>query len=259
VRPAPRSAQERRQELLDATRRAIRALGPSVAMDEIAAEAGITKPILYRHFESRAGLATAIASDYATAFLAHVTARIQGAATAADLVRAVIDAFVEFVERDPELFAFISDEHGFGRLAATGHAVQSHRPLQRGLAFALRNALESQGRDAAPAATWGPALSGMLASATRWWLEERSLPRDELVRHLFELVWHGVTGQGGGAAAQRAAGERSAGPREAGGGAAAQRAAGERSAGPREAGGEAAAQRAAGERSAGPRANPDRR
>jgi Rad3-related DNA helicase len=41
-------------------------------------------------------------------------------------------------------------------------------------------------------------------------------------------------GQGRGAAAQRAAGERSAGPREQGRGAAAQRAAGERSAGPRE-------------------------
>jgi AcrR family transcriptional regulator len=195
ARPEPRTAPERRRELLDAARRAIRARGPSVAMDEIAAEAGITKPILYRHFGSRAGLATAIASDYSTAFLAHVTGRIRGSATAADLVRAVIDAFVEFVERDPALFAFISDERGFGRLAAAGHAVQSHRPLQRGLAFALHNALEGQGRDGAPAATWGAALSGMLAASTRWWLEERSLPREELVRHLFDLVWHGVTGQ----------------------------------------------------------------
>src|SRR5262245_24356365 len=62
--------------------------------------------------------------------------------------------------------------------------------------------------------------------------------------------------QGRGAAAQRAAGERSAGPREQGRGAAAQRAAGERSAGPREQGRGAAAQRAAGERSAGPRNEP---
>jgi len=42
----------------------------------------------------------------------------------------------------------------------------------------------------------------------------------------------GTAGQGGGAAAQRGAAERSAGPREQGGGAAAQRGAAERSAGP---------------------------
>jgi len=163
-------------------------------MDQIAAEAGITKPILYRHFQSRAGLATAVAGDYATACLAHVTQRIRGLTTPADLIRGVIDAFVEFVERDPALFAFISDERGFGRLAAEGHPVQAHHPLERGLGFALHNALESQGRDPSPATTWGHALAGMLGAATRWWLEDRSVPRDELVRHLFELVWHGVTG-----------------------------------------------------------------
>jgi len=201
--PTPATPEERRQQLLEAARRAVRALGAEVSMDQIAAEAGTTKPILYRHFGSRAGLATAVASDYSTAFLAHVTERIRGLGSAADLVRGVIDAFVEFVERDPALFAFISDERGFARLAAAGHSVQSHRPLQRGFAFVLRNALESQGRDGSPAETWGHALAGMLGASTRWWLEDRSLPREELVRHLFELVWHGVTGDPGPAGSAR--------------------------------------------------------
>src|SRR5262245_65565121 len=191
---APATPEQRRQQLLEAARRAVRALGAEVSMDEIAAEAGLTKAILYRHVGSRAGLATAVASDYSTACLAHVTDRIRGLRTPADLVRGVIDAFVEFVERDPALFAFISDERGFGRLAAEGHSVQAHRPLSRGLGFALRQALESRGRDGSPAATWGHALAGMLAASARWWLQDRSLSCEELVRHLFELVWHGVMG-----------------------------------------------------------------
>src|SRR5262245_16470914 len=197
TRGAPTTPEQRRQQLLEAARRAVRALGAEVSMDEIAAEAGLTKAILYRHVGSRAGLATAVASDYSTACLAHVTDRIRGVRTPADLVRCVIDAFVEFVEGDPALFAFISDERGFGRLAAAGHPVESHRPLQRGLAFVLRNALEGQGRDGSPAATWGHALAGMLGASTRWWLQDRTLPREELVRHLFELVWYGVTGDPG--------------------------------------------------------------
>jgi AcrR family transcriptional regulator len=193
-RPAAGSG-ERRQQLLEATRRAVRRIGPEASMDEIAAEAGITKPILYRHFESRVGLATAVTDDYSTEFLAHVTERVRGSRTPADLMRLLIDAYLEFVERDPALFAF-NDERGFGRSAALGHTVQSRRPLQRGVSFVLHNALASQGRDPAPAETWGHAISGMLAAGARWWLDDRRLSREELVRHLYELIWYGVAGAG---------------------------------------------------------------
>jgi AcrR family transcriptional regulator len=46
--------------LLQAAQRAIHRDGPQISMDEIAAEAGITKPIFYRHFGDRRGLARAL-------------------------------------------------------------------------------------------------------------------------------------------------------------------------------------------------------
>ena len=55
-----RDPDERRAELLGAAERAIRRIGPHASMDEIAAEAGITKPILYSHFGDKAGLVTAL-------------------------------------------------------------------------------------------------------------------------------------------------------------------------------------------------------
>ena len=61
-----RDRDERRAELLDAAERAIRRVGPKASMDEIAAEAGITKPILYSHFGDKAGLVTARAERVAT-------------------------------------------------------------------------------------------------------------------------------------------------------------------------------------------------
>ena len=56
-----RTGEERREELLDAAERAIRRAGPQASMDQLAGEAGITKPILYSHFGDRAGLAEALA------------------------------------------------------------------------------------------------------------------------------------------------------------------------------------------------------
>ncbi|BFO19525.1 hypothetical protein SHKM778_59130 [Streptomyces sp. KM77-8] len=45
-----RSAERRRRELLEAADRVVLRDGPGASMNAIAAEAGITKPILYRHF-----------------------------------------------------------------------------------------------------------------------------------------------------------------------------------------------------------------
>lgn len=45
-----RSADRRRRELLEAADRVVLRDGPQASMNAIAAEAGITKPILYRHF-----------------------------------------------------------------------------------------------------------------------------------------------------------------------------------------------------------------
>src|SRR5437763_7604163 len=50
----------RREEFVEATIRAVARHGPEVGMDEIAAEAGVTKPVLYRHFTDKADLYLAV-------------------------------------------------------------------------------------------------------------------------------------------------------------------------------------------------------
>ncbi|MGL5442473.1 MAG: TetR/AcrR family transcriptional regulator, partial [[Mycobacterium] stephanolepidis] len=49
-----------REELLDAAFRAIDATGSTVSMDDIAREAGVAKPKLYRYFEDKADLHSAV-------------------------------------------------------------------------------------------------------------------------------------------------------------------------------------------------------
>src|SRR5437870_2004883 len=70
-RHTDRSAQraDRREALLTAAIGGIRKHGPSASMDALAAEAGITKPILYRHFGDRAGLVKAIAERFADSLM----------------------------------------------------------------------------------------------------------------------------------------------------------------------------------------------
>jgi AcrR family transcriptional regulator len=55
----------RREALLNAALAVITRDGPAASMDAMAAEAGITKPILYRHFGDRDGLIAAVANPFA--------------------------------------------------------------------------------------------------------------------------------------------------------------------------------------------------
>src|ERR1044072_839216 len=54
----------RRRALLEAADRVIQREGPGASMASIAAEAGISKPILYRHFGDKSGLYQALAERH---------------------------------------------------------------------------------------------------------------------------------------------------------------------------------------------------
>src|SRR3954469_13134032 len=80
-----RSADRRRRELLEAADRVVLRDGPQASMNAIAAEAGITKPILYRHFGDKGGLYAALAKRHTDALL--------------DSLRAALDAPAERRQR----------------------------------------------------------------------------------------------------------------------------------------------------------------
>lgn len=75
-RTAEQRAARRRRELLDAADRVVLRDGPGASMNAIAAEAGITKPILYRHFGDKGGLYSALAKRHTDALLASLLSLI---------------------------------------------------------------------------------------------------------------------------------------------------------------------------------------
>src|ERR1044072_7569859 len=100
---APRRA-ARREELLAGAIAVIRRDGPLASMDAIAAEAGVTKPIVYRHFGDRDGLTPAIAAHFAGALFDERRGALAGSAEPEQILRATIDAYLGFIERDPQIY-----------------------------------------------------------------------------------------------------------------------------------------------------------
>ena len=85
--PVPlRDRAARREALLDAADRIVRRDGPVASMATIAAEAGITKPILYRHFGDKSGLYAALADRYTGRLLDDLRAALEAGRTRRDRV-----------------------------------------------------------------------------------------------------------------------------------------------------------------------------
>lgn len=182
----------RRGELLTAAMDVIRRQGADATMEAMASAGGISKPILYRHFTDRDGLVRAI-TEMALAELGRIIDEKVGAAGLAGYrrgIRATIDSFFEYIDTDPELYRFIveQDTHRADSptVAFTGGVAEL-------VANAIREALTSAGRDPAPADVWARAIVGMVTAASSWWLDDGSLTREEVVDHLADLAWWGMS------------------------------------------------------------------
>jgi AcrR family transcriptional regulator len=179
----------RRVELLDAADRVIRRSGPSVSMDEIASEAGVTKPILYRHFGDKDGLYEALAQRYVDELMRELD-RDSKAGDARARLASRIDAYLSYVERNPERYRFIlgAAEHP----GTSGIVAEFRQRRVNACATRAAESLRRAGLDPEIAEPWAHAMCGMVRSAGIWWLERPAMPRAELVEHLTALLWEGL-------------------------------------------------------------------
>ncbi|HEY6415385.1 MAG TPA: TetR/AcrR family transcriptional regulator [Acidimicrobiales bacterium] len=188
-----RDRDERRVELLDAAERAVRRIGPHASMDEIAAEAGITKPILYSHFGDKAGLIRALAGRVAGQLNSAVSGPLSRSGEPSAVVASTIEGFCTFIEKEPELYRFLvqtarheSDQCGSRLMSDIGNQI----------AITLGSALRRAGADSGAAEPWAFAIVGMTFAGAGWWLERRSMSKDDLVGYLSQLLWSGLSGAG---------------------------------------------------------------
>lgn len=187
--PAP-LASARREQLLDAADRVVRRDGPRASMNAIAAEAGITKPILYRHFGDKDGLYRALAQRHGGALLAAIRAALALPLDRRERVEALLDTYLSAIEGGPQVYRFLAHPDPTAAGAATSGALA---PSLRAIADELSAAVAAQldlGPDTpATAAAWGHAITGMVLAGGDWWLETSPFPREQMVRTLADLLW----------------------------------------------------------------------
>lgn len=157
-------------------------------MDDLAAEAGLTKPILYKQFGGKQGLAAALGERFATDILSSITSEQARAAEPEAVLRAACDAFITFVEGDPEIYRFVVQD----ALRSAGRP-QLVIDLGARIAELLSVELDEADADTAAAEAWAFALIGAAFAAAEWWTATRTVDRDQLVDWITALMWGGLS------------------------------------------------------------------
>ena len=191
----------RREQLVQATLSAIGRHGAGVGMEEIAAEAGTSKTVVYRHFADRTDLHLAVCARVAEQLLPALRAATQSSEEPRAMLGAAVEAYLAFLEADPEVYRFVVSgpprQHGHtGPDGSDADPVTGLADLVGDQAAALlAAALTAAGRDPAAAAPWGHGVVGQVRAAADWWLRAgRPMPRRELAAHLTDLAWAGLSG-----------------------------------------------------------------
>lgn len=174
-------------------------------MDEIAAEAGTSKTVIYRHFGDRLGLYLAVCASVDSNILGdlqlalthagHGSGRAPLTGDSRAVIEAVIDSYFVQVERDPEVYRFVVRRPAVNVSHEDDPVVGISDTIAAVLQPIFAEALREAGRPTSAARIWAHGLIGFVReSADRWLADPDRPPRAEVVRHMADFATYGLTG-----------------------------------------------------------------
>ncbi|HEY3504019.1 MAG TPA: TetR/AcrR family transcriptional regulator [Actinocatenispora sp.] len=186
------SAAQRREQVLGVGRRVFAERGyDGASMEEVAARAGVSKPVVYEHFGDKEKLYHAVVDREVRALLDRLTTALTSGHPRRLLEQATL-ALLGYIEDDTDGFRVLMRDSPMmsgggsfaGLLNEVAHRVKGHVAA----GFAAR------GYDRDLAEMYAQALTGLVAFTGRWWLDVRQPPREVVAAHLVNLVWNGLSG-----------------------------------------------------------------
>jgi AcrR family transcriptional regulator len=185
------TAKERREQLLDVSRRLFAERGlDGTSIEEIAARAGVSKPVVYEHFGGKEGLYAVVVDREVDRFLGMATALLGGEDTMEKFEVAAV-ALLRYIEDNSDGFRIlVRDSHpasGSGTFASLISDIAGQ------VEYNLADVLKARGYDPKFAPMYARMLVGMVAVAGQWWLDVRKPKLEEMAAHLVNLAWNGLS------------------------------------------------------------------
>ena len=185
------TGKERREQLLNIGRRLFAERGfEGTSIEEIAAQAGVSKPVVYEHFGGKEGLYAVVVDREVERLLTMATTLLDGDRTRAKFEAAAV-SLLRYIDDNTDGFRILVRDSNPGSGTGTYGTLLSDIAGQ--VEYILADFLASRGHDPKLAPLYAQMLVGMVAFTGQWWLDARKPKLEEVAANLIDLAWNGLS------------------------------------------------------------------
>lgn len=183
------SAGERREQLIAVARGLFAEKGfDATSIEEIASRAKVSKPVVYEHFGGKECLHAVIVDRELMTISTTITASLRSSTSASIIVERAALALLTYIEDSPDGFRILSS--GSDRSAGTYSTLLADVAIQ--VSGLLASQFSAHGLDPRTAPLYAQMLVGIVAMPSQWWLENRTMTKEEVAAHMVNLAWNGL-------------------------------------------------------------------
>lgn len=184
------TAAERREQLIGIARRAFAERGfDGVSVEEIAARATVSKPVVYEHFGGKEGLYAVVVDREVKELLGTMREALTATSQRMLLEQATF-ALLDYVEASSDGFRILVRDSPPG--SGIGKYVSIISDTVTRVEGILGDQFAARGFDPKVAPLYAQMLVGMVSTTGQWWLDARTPAKDVVAAHLVNLAWNGL-------------------------------------------------------------------
>lgn len=184
---------QRRAQLIGVARSlfALRGL-EGATIEDIAAGAGVSKPVVYEHFGSKEALYTEVVDTEFDRLLAAITEALGADAGPRVLLERAAYSLLDYIENHTDGFRILVRDAPPSQPEGTFSTLLSR--IAADVEHILSKEFGSRGLSAEVGGMYAQMLVGMVAMTGQWWLDARTPDKATVAAHLVNLSWNGLTG-----------------------------------------------------------------
>jgi AcrR family transcriptional regulator len=182
---------ERREQLIAVSRSLFAERGfEGTSVEEIAAKAEVSKPVVYEHFGGKEGLYAVVVDREVRTMLDG----IRGSLTSGrqrELIEQAALALLDYIENNTDGFRILVRDSSVGSAGGSFASILSD--VASRVEGILVDEFKKRGLDPKTAPMYAQMLVGMVALTGQWWLDARRPKKPEVAAHLVNLAWNGLS------------------------------------------------------------------
>jgi AcrR family transcriptional regulator len=187
------TGKQRREQLLEVARQLFAEKGfDGASVEEIAARAQVSKPVVYEHFGGKEGIYAVVVDREIQVLTQALIGALEAGGHPQLLVERTALALLDYIETSTDGFRILVRDSPVAQSTGTFSSLIGDVAMQ--VEHLLADQFTNRGLDPRTAPIYAQMLVGMVALTGQYWLDARSPDKADVAAHLVNLAWNGLSG-----------------------------------------------------------------